>query len=122
MMDMSDIADLAEDYGDEPWVPRRSPIVRLLIGGGACITVIYAASARALTAMHIYWPLDNIFAWLVLSVASIPVIVYCWSEEVTWRGGKRERRGKILAVSILSWLAELLISALIFIAFPIILY
>jgi hypothetical protein len=101
---------VAEDYDDAPWRTSRHPIGRVLLAIGCLTTMRVTAVLCALVQFGIGLSRDELFVGGIVSVASIPVLIYFWSESITWR---RNGYLKTLVVSLLCWLTQVLISAYI---------
>ena len=103
------------DYDDAPGRPRGLSLDRVLRAAGALTTVGLAAIIGVVVALPIEASPLIFLACGILSLASFPLIVVFWSEEIAWRGGWVSSSASILAVSALTWIAEVLFSAVMLI-------
>jgi hypothetical protein len=108
----------AADYDDAPGHPSGHPLIRIARAAGALATVGVGIAIIAALALRIDVDVDVEFylAGLAVSLASVPLIMVFWSQEVAWRGGWWSATGSIVVVSILTWTAEVLFSAILLIA------
>ena len=105
------------DYDDAPGRPRGLSLGRFLRAAGALTTVGLAAIIGVVVALKIDVSPLVFLGCAVLSLASFPLIVVCWSQEIAWRGGSLSSSATIFVVSVLTWIAEVLFSAIMLILF-----
>jgi hypothetical protein len=105
------------DYDDAPGRRSGHPLIRVLRAAGALVTVGLAAMIGGVVALRIDAPPLFYLGCAVVSLASMPLIMLFWSEEFTWRGRWVSSSASIFAVSILTWVAEVLFSAIMLIIF-----
>ena len=106
---------LLGDYADAPGRRPGHPLIRVLRAVGASLTVFIAATIGGIVLLGIDVSPLVYLGCALLSVASIPLIVVFWSEEVAWRRGRLSSSTLIVFVSILTWLAEVLFSMIMLI-------
>jgi hypothetical protein len=117
MTNDGDTGALAADYRDAGNHRVRNPLIRLTLALGSVITVLMALSLLTLRAVRIDVPFEVIVICSLVSVVSVPLIMLFWSTEFAWSGDRLSVWCSIFVVAMGTWFAEVIVSALIFIAF-----
>ena len=116
MKSIGDDGAATGDYDDAPGRQSGHPLIRVGRAAGALVTVGVGVTIIAVLALRLDVAVEFYLAGAAVSLASIPLIMVFWSQEVAWRGGWLSASGSIVAVSILTWIAEVLFSAILLIA------
>jgi len=97
------------DYDDLPGRQANSPLFRVLRAGGALTTLGLAVIIGGAVTFRIQLAGELFLGGAVLSFASFPLIILFWTEEVSWKGNRLSVAGTVFVVSVLTWVAEVMV-------------
>src|SRR5262249_41404636 len=104
------------DYDDAPGRQTKNPLNRSLRAVGALSSLLLAAAFAVLVAFNIVFRWEVYFGAGIVSSLTTPLIMLFWSEEVAWTGEPFSVGSKLAAVSILTWVVEMILSVCIVVA------
>jgi hypothetical protein len=107
----SDTDTVLADYDDAPTRPAGNHLIRLVRAAGAFLTILMAVPVGSLFGINSDFASSAVIVGVLISVASIPLIMVFWSKEVRWKEGWLSIL-TIAVVSILTWFVEFVLSVL----------